>query len=135
MNATRAARRVNPATAPNPRDGWPDWTDADRWTIAPDPAPEPTPTDPDAYTPTPLEAAEALGFALAFDDGRDAYPSGDWPFEVRAAFIAGREAGRDARGRADAEFDAWVDSEAADRMDEAFGHRLTDADVHPHGVC
>ena len=53
-------RNVNSATHANPRDSWPDWTDADRWELAPDPDTNRSKSDPE-FAPTLEEEAEAAG--------------------------------------------------------------------------
>ena len=61
-------RNANSATHANPRDSWPDWTDADRWELAPE-ADERRPTAGPDFVPTLEEVAEAAELIHGNDGG------------------------------------------------------------------
>lgn len=118
-HAPKPRPRPRPRPKGNPRDTWPSWVDADRWTIAsPDEAP--------AYIPTPAAEAWNLGFELGYQHDDDARPSADLPEVLTLSWWHGRNVGWLQREEDDA---------AIDRAALRHGDPITDRDVHPFGVC
>jgi hypothetical protein len=113
-----------PAPPANPRDSWPEWTDADTWELGP---------DPDDAPPQPSRADELyhLGFTLGLDREDATAPEGSTPPEARA-FDAGWLAGK-------AEWDRRLEEMCGAAEYADFSGSLTggptDADIWPGGVC
>jgi hypothetical protein len=77
-------------------------------------------------------AAYELGYALGWQTELSHPPGGyseGEAAEFRRGFSAGKAAFED-----DREWLAWLASVESDRMDDAFGADITDADVYPMGV-
>lgn len=114
-----------PAAPTNPRDSWPEWTDASVWELGPGLglAEEPRPTAGLDFAPTRGEDAYWAGFTLQLEDGAAAEPPAHLDAIERAEFLRGQMAGmlaRFDREDEDREYQLWLDRLAEERMAEVF---------------
>jgi hypothetical protein len=104
VESTPGFKPLRPVKAANPRDTWPDWTDADTW----EPCPEPLDTTDfaEAFEPTPKQLASLAGFDRGFNGDLDAEPAADMDPDVALSWWFGRALGVDVRRKSD---DARID--------------------------
>jgi hypothetical protein len=96
---------VHGEAVPNPRDAWPEWADADRWTIGePDAGPAGVicHAEPPSYQPSARDEAWDAGWRFGRSGGSIYDGPGDpegWPSDrdCQIAFCSGVRAGRQAR--------------------------------------
>lgn len=101
----------------DPRESWPDWTDADTWELGPDPDEARPDWRGDHYEPTAEENARRVGFELGLAD-EPARPSRGMSIRVQDAWYNGWLAGNLARVEAERqELNDWYDSLERPDMD------------------
>jgi hypothetical protein len=109
----------------NPRDGWPAWTDSDRWEPTTEPDPEDTRDHATAAVPSARNEAFHLGYGLGLDR-EDAAPPDHFGPELVGEFEAGWATGR-------REWDRRLEIMCGSAEYSEFSNGISERDIYANG--